>query len=616
MPGQPYAAMSRGKIKCKVVESTIQNKDVLDMFHSVLGTGEGTNLNPMVVYPKYLAIRGHCDRFLRLLEAFRATPVLRDSFDDTGMRLAGYIAQLRREFAATFCAADLVELHPPSPLEAATGMLLRYEQLSKEEYEAFVQVYGEVKSCNIVNTIVVTCKNLLPHRHSLKDRTKLRDRFLRTPGLSFAPLPDLPSLNFKQLYISDRLEAQDRSFVLMVLHKMYTIGHDVYEAVLAPDVDVRQFVEVIIASLDDVKKAIPRCNEAFDKIRESVGLLEGNFGDYYKDYVASNNPTIIMENFVLDVSKNTKASPKITAQFRRIINYYREQAKLKADNPKLQSLFQQVDKNFQELERRSRDHPGGEEDTESSSEEDPPADAPAAPSASGACPAGAPPPLSKKAAKRAAKKKKRRQEKKDAAGRQGAEEAAARGHSRVLLADDSEEEEDEGTAPSGAAASTAPPEGAEEDADDGAEDGAEERAEEAMTGLGEIFARLQGLGGAGPEAAAEDEESEGEDEGRAEGEAAGDAAAEEALAALLGETPEAPGPEEPQAEETEAPGGPAEPEKRDGPGNSEEEEEAAAAALLLGLPLSGVTLPAPEGPGAPAGEPATEREKIAPPSRS
>jgi hypothetical protein len=140
----------------------------------------------------------------------------------------------------------------------------------------------------------------------------------------------------------------------MVLHKLYKISHDVYDVMSSPDIDVNEFIQVIMASLDDVKKHIPRCGEAFDLIASSVNLLQNNFDDYYKDYVASNNPTIIMENFVLDVSQKAKSSPRIAAQFRRIITHYRKLAAQQASNPKLQSLFQQVDKNFQELEKKVR----------------------------------------------------------------------------------------------------------------------------------------------------------------------------------------------------------------------------------------------------------------------
>jgi hypothetical protein len=126
-----------------------------------------------------------------------------------------------------------------------------------------------------------------------------------------------------------------------------------------------------MSSIDEVKKHIPRCDQAFQKIIESVDLLKGNFNGYYKDYTASGNPTIIMENFVLDVSKNTKSSPAVTAQFRRIIAHYRKLASQQASNPKLQSLFAQVDANFHELEKRSKEADGsGDGDSDSDSDSD------------------------------------------------------------------------------------------------------------------------------------------------------------------------------------------------------------------------------------------------------
>jgi hypothetical protein len=525
--------MSRGRIKCKVVESTIQNKDVLDMFHEVLGTGDKVDLNLGVVYPKYLAIRDHCGRFIRLLEALGQAPCL-EAAPGGREAISAYAAKLRADHAEAFAAADLAAAHPPTPLEAATGLVARLDQVTFEEYSAFAEVYRGVKGCGLVNAIVVTVKNLLPHKGSLKDRAKLRDRFLKASGSTLSPLPDLPELNFKQLYISDRLSAGDRSFLLMILHKLYTVGHDVYEAVLAPDVDVQQFVQVILSSLEDVKRAIPRCDEAFDKIRESVGLLEGNFDGYWKDCVASGNPTIIMENFVLDVSKNTRASPKITAQFRRIIGFYREQAKTKADNPKLRTLFQQVDKNFQELERQSREAPEGEpSDSEeeeagggSDAEAAPGAAAPEVPGSEAPAPEAADLSRSKKAQKRADRRKRARESKKGA--------GAAPAHCRVLVAEGGEARgsEDAPPPPESDEGPCAPPEG------EGLDGGAAQVAE--------LLEKVQQLafGGRGPEDGGggggeegEEEEEEEEEDTRPPEERDNDAAAEWALEVALGLAP-------------------------------------------------------------------------------
>jgi len=362
MPKQP-------KIKSKVVRSTISDPDVMQMFENVLGTGESTDLNITIVHPKYLKIVKHCGRFMTLLEALGDQPLM-GKFPVEARHLAGYVADLRNQASKTFSAPDFEKLHPADAIGQAAGHTVDYRQVTKEEYEAFAGAYKKIKESNIVNTAIVTCNNLVPHKKSLEHVESLKDRFLiRSAGLSFSPLPGLPAMNFKQLYISDALSVEDKKCLLMVLHKMFTISHDVYDTMSSPDIDVDEFVQVIIESLDGVKKHIPRCDEAFNKIRESVGLLKGNFDGYYKDFVASNNPTIIMENFVLDVSKSTDSSPKVTAQFRRIISHYRKLASQQAQNPQMKSLFAQVDKNFQELEKRSRQAEAEGSDSEGSEQE-------------------------------------------------------------------------------------------------------------------------------------------------------------------------------------------------------------------------------------------------------
>jgi hypothetical protein len=367
----------RVKIKSKVVKDTLKNKDVLEMFHGVLGTSEG-GATLSVTHPKYQKIEAHVGRFLKLLDLVCGSDLLA-LFPEPHARLAEYVASLRAQRDASFAAPDL-DRYVTGPETTAGGGKIGlatvegYSRVPPEVAAAFAAVFAEIKKCTVVNVAIVTCKNLVSFKKYLKSKDSLRDKFLRGAGTTLAPLPDLPQLNFKQIYIDDRLTPDDREFVLVVLHKLYVIGHDVYEAVSAPDIDVNEFVEVIMASIGEVRKHIPRCDAAFDKIGESVDLLRGNFGDYYKDYVASNNPTIIMEHFVSDVAKNTKSSATVTGQFRQIIRHYKKLASQQATTPQLQGLFNQVDNNFQELERRSQEADARGDD-ESSSDEDGVADA-------------------------------------------------------------------------------------------------------------------------------------------------------------------------------------------------------------------------------------------------
>jgi len=362
--------MSRIKIKSKVVKSTLQNKDVIDMFHGVIGT-DGASIS--ITHQKYNLLEKNVKRFLQVLEILHNVKFM-DFFSTFKDNLDMYLFALRRQFTEAFSAPSIDEfLSNGDELVTKLNIVaLDYSKVPVEIVNNFNSIYGELKKCSLINTIIVTCKNLIPHKKSIEDINELKDKFLLKGGLNFAPLPFL-IFNFKQIYIDDRLSEDNKDFILTILHKLYTISHEVYDTLSSPDIDVNEFVTIIMSSIDDVKKQIPRCEQAFNKIAESVDLLKGNFNGYYKDYISSNNPTIIMENFVLDVSKNTRASPTLTAQFRKIIAHYRKIAAQQANNPKLQTLFQQVDKNFQELEnqRKKADMENSDEEEEEPEDDTP-----------------------------------------------------------------------------------------------------------------------------------------------------------------------------------------------------------------------------------------------------
>jgi len=215
----------------------------------------------------------------------------------------------------------------------------------------FVRIFEESKKCIVTNIAILTCKNLIPFKNQLEEN---KDYFLiEHSGISFCPLPDL-HVDFKHLYIDDTLSEDGKAMILTVLQKLFSIGHDVYEAVTSPDVDVNEFSELVMESIAEVRKKIPRCNEAFDIILKSVDMLKDNFNGYYKEYMSSGNPAIIMEQFVLDVSQNAKSSAVVAQQFRNIIKFYRSQMsqmQQTQQHQKINSLFKEMENNLTALEK-------------------------------------------------------------------------------------------------------------------------------------------------------------------------------------------------------------------------------------------------------------------------
>ena len=121
----------------------------------------------------------------------------------------------------------------------------------------------------------------------------------------------------------------------------------------SPDVDVTEFSEIIVKSIAAIKKQIPRCDKAFAQIEKSIGLLQNNFNGYYKDFIQSQNPSTIIESFVIDVSDSAKSDPQTARQFRKIINFYRKKTQGKIKDPKLQAIFSALNSNINAMDGKN-----------------------------------------------------------------------------------------------------------------------------------------------------------------------------------------------------------------------------------------------------------------------
>ena len=155
-------------------------------------------------------------------------------------------------------------------------------------------------------------------------------------------------INLKTLF---EKEESERQFIMSGLHKFYTAGGELYKLISSPDIDIKKFSEIMVESLDKLR-TIPelhRCGLAFDKLRASLSTLENNFSEYYKDFIVKKDGSIIMENFILDVSKSTKASATLMGQFKTIINYYKKKTGGNIKDPKLKMAFDKLNENFDKL---------------------------------------------------------------------------------------------------------------------------------------------------------------------------------------------------------------------------------------------------------------------------
>ena len=314
--------MAKGKKLFKIIKSsTSQSGDIAEMFNEML-TSSGRD--PKVFVPKYRNLHLTLSRYIKLLEMLHRKLLI--MFTSTPEIVLDYIQENQKI------------LDSLAPVDGG------------EVYESYIAL----KDSSLCNSAIIACKNMTAVKAFIEDAANPNDKFLtKTAGLSFSPIEELPSLNFKQLYNDTRLGDLDKKMVLLILNKLLSIGMEVYNIMSSSDLDVDSLSEVIMMAITDVKKRIPRCDAAFDKILSAVDMLKGNFDGYYKDFVSTSNPTIIMENFVVDVARDSNPSPQLMRQFRQIIMYYQKVSQQQSTNPKFKSLFGHMNKNLEKITKMS-----------------------------------------------------------------------------------------------------------------------------------------------------------------------------------------------------------------------------------------------------------------------
>ena len=192
--------------------------------------------------------------------------------------------------------------------------------------------------------------------HDLEVFDKLSDSFIEYSSDDFMDIiPSVTNLDFKNFWGHEDNNKETKKRVIYCLHLFLKYSEEIINHVMSPDVDMDEFVKIIIESIAGLKKCIPRCEKAFKKIEESVTLLKTNFNSYYKYYVSSKNETSIIENFISDVAnENSNGDPQLIKQFKDIIKFYRSQVtKAGIKNTELDMIFDALNFNISKLEEKT-----------------------------------------------------------------------------------------------------------------------------------------------------------------------------------------------------------------------------------------------------------------------
>lgn len=206
---------------------------------------------------------------------------------------------------------------------AESRILGKYEE---KDIIEFTKIYNEFRDSNVIKQITISA-SLLKSSH--KDLIAKKPDFIYKDYSShFCPLVFCPNFN---ILVMKELSPDDQRLKSWItyLKLLYELAQYLVEEMQKPDIDIQKFCSTVIQILTAAEKeeGLRGCKKAFDKIKESMHLLQDNFGKYYKEFInADKNSTTIFVSFIKDVTEqNADAEFSVISQFTKILNYYVKQ---------------------------------------------------------------------------------------------------------------------------------------------------------------------------------------------------------------------------------------------------------------------------------------------------
>ena len=314
--------------------------DINSMFEEMMGIKDA---DPHIILPKFVGIRNKIIHIYKILMQF-ATGAIGSDFVELSEPML-QIKQFAYELKESIVFNDALTEETEE----------QYNTLNKEDLNA---LYKKLKNNQFTQRLIVQCSNLKRHSKDFEDVTQLKDNFIKQePGLSFF-IFDFSNLDLKKIWASTRVTPMVKKYILNILHVLYKDLFAIYQLVTSPDVDIDKFTDVLMSAIDQLKKqpGLHRCDNAFRRIASSVELLKGRFNNYYRESVASANPNIIIESFIVDVSNQGGADARLTREFKQIIKHMAKVSEQSGRNkdPAIQKLFAMLNKNFEVMEKNTK----------------------------------------------------------------------------------------------------------------------------------------------------------------------------------------------------------------------------------------------------------------------
>lgn len=322
--------MSKVKIKkIKVPANGTNDKDLAEIFNNMLGTG---GLNIPIAVTRFEKIKSLMNEITRIFTVMHDAPFMTmPAFAGHKIHIKTFLSRLESE----------TEIFNKPEMLASQQWSWNWSIVSEEEKNNFAKNYEACKKIPIMASYRDSLNRLYPYKRFFINREQIQTHFVANiSGVEWYPFTFL-QLDIKEIFLMDCVTESIRKFFILLFHGFYDNVNQLIGELQSPDIDIDNFVDIIMTNIDVLKKKseLSHCDKAFQKIKNSVKLLKENFNSYYRDFLQAKDSTIIMQHFILDVSKDTNIDPQTTAQFRKIIAYYQKMADQHITDPTARALF-------------------------------------------------------------------------------------------------------------------------------------------------------------------------------------------------------------------------------------------------------------------------------------
>lgn len=315
-----------GRTKVKIKTKKIKPDDIdlgeINKYFKVL-TGESAP-DREVVYPKYVNMACHVRKILSGLKSLE-------------MLLKSISYEYDNEKFRAFC-------------ERIKDTL---DDVSKGRDNFLPGDYARLNNSDVVKDIIVICGNMgalgvhLGQSWDKVDR-KFMNRFV---GNVFTPFP-FCYIDFKEIYIingDNDIKIQECAFGVM--RTIFVNSFDIYKISTSPNIDSKKLADVVVNCISKLRKQIPGCGKAFDKLEKSASIFENNFTGYYKDFTQSDDPMNIFTSFISDVATDNKSTDlSVVLQCRKIVAHFRKNRGLAGKKSKKSDAMEKMLKMYDKVD--------------------------------------------------------------------------------------------------------------------------------------------------------------------------------------------------------------------------------------------------------------------------